>query len=62
MDIIIGFLLEQATISSFLNAQNFSDNKKSSQTLDYLVKRLNTINSGWKAELKNSDFIFKNKR
>ena len=30
-------LLEQATISSFFNPQNFNDAKKSSQTLDYLL-------------------------
>ena len=51
-------LLEQATISSFFNSQNFSDEKKSSQTLDYLLKRLNTIDSGWKANLVDMDFIF----
>jgi len=51
-------LLEQATISSFFNAQNFSDENKSSQTLDYLLKRLNTIDSGWKANLVDTDFIF----
>ena len=51
-------LLEQATISSFFNSQNFSDEKKSSQTLDYLLKRLNMIDSGWKAALVDMDFIF----
>ena len=51
-------LLEQATISSFFNSQNFSDEKKSSQTLDYLLKRLNMIDSGWKANLIDMDFIF----
>ena len=51
-------LLEQATISSFFNSQNFSDEKKSSQTLDYLLKRLNMIDSGWKANLVDMDFIF----
>jgi DNA gyrase subunit B len=51
-------LLEQATISSFFNPQNFSDEKKSSQTLDYLLKRLNMIDSGWKANLIDMDFIF----
>ena len=51
-------LLEQATISSFFNPQNFNDAKKSSQTLDYLLKRLNMIDSGWKANLVNMDFIF----
>jgi DNA gyrase subunit B len=53
-------LLEQATISSFFNSQNFSDEKKSSQTLDYLLKRLNMIDSGWKANLVDMDFIFSN--
>ena len=51
-------LLEQATISSFFNPQNFNDEKKSSQTLDYLLKRLNMIDSGWKANLVDMDFIF----
>ena len=51
-------LLEQATISSFFNPQNFNDEKKSSQTLDYLLKRLNMIDSGWKANLVDLDFIF----
>ncbi len=51
-------LLEQATISSFFNSQNFNDEKKSSQTLDYLLKRLNMIDSGWDANLVNMDFIF----
>ena len=51
-------LLEQATISSFFNPQNFTDEKKSSQTLDYLLKRLNMIDSGWKANLVDTDFIF----
>ena len=51
-------LLEQATISSFFNAQNFSDEKKSSQTLEYLLKRLNMIDSGWEANLVDMDFIF----
>ena len=51
-------LLEQATISSFFNPQNFNDAKKSSQTLDYLLKRLNMIDTGWEANLVNMDFIF----
>ena len=51
-------LLEQATISSFFNPQNFNDEKKSSQTLDYLLKRLNMIDSGWEANLVDMDFIF----
>jgi len=51
-------LLEQATISSFFNPQNFTNEKKSSQTLDYLLKRLNMIDSGWKANLVDMDFIF----
>ena len=51
-------LLEQATISSFFNPQNFNDAKKSSQTLDYLLKRLNMIDSGWEANLVDMDFIF----
>ena len=51
-------LLEQATISSFFNPQNFNDEKKSSQTLDYLLKRLNMIASGWEANLADMDFIF----
>ncbi|MFL2650448.1 MAG: DNA topoisomerase (ATP-hydrolyzing) subunit B [Alphaproteobacteria bacterium] len=51
-------LLEQATISSFFNPQNFNDEKKSSQTLDYLLKRLNMIDSGWEANLADMDFIF----
>ena len=40
-------LLEQATISSFFNPENFEDNKKLKQTLDYLIKRLNKIDFGW---------------
>ena len=51
-------LLEQATISSFFNPQNFNNEKKSSQTLDYLLKRLNMIDSGWEANLADMDFIF----
>ena len=35
------FLLEQATISNLFNLENFENQKKSSQTLDYLLKRLN---------------------
>ena len=34
------FLLEQATISSFFNISNFQTEKKT-ETLDYLLKRLN---------------------
>ena len=51
-------LLEQATVSSFFDPQNFNDEKRSSQTLDYLLKRLNTIDSGWEANLVDMDFIF----
>ena len=51
-------LLEQATISSFFNPQNFNDEKKSSQTVDYLLNRLNMIDSGWEANLADMDFIF----
>ena len=35
------FLLEQATISNFFNSENFENQRKSEQTLEYLLKRLN---------------------
>ena len=51
-------LLEQATISSFFNPENFEDNKKLKQTLDYLIKILYKIDFGWEASLVESDFVF----
>ena len=51
-------LLEQATISSFFNPQNFSNNNKTNQTLEYLLKRLNNVDTGWEAELRENQFIF----
>ena len=51
-------LLEQATISSFFNPENFLNEKKTKETLDYLIKRLNTIDKGWVVVFKNSEFIF----
>ena len=51
-------LLEQATISSFFNPQNFSNNNKTNQTLEYLLKRLNNVDTGWEAKLRENQFIF----
>ncbi len=51
-------LLEQATIASFFNISNFQTDKKTKETLDYLLKRLNYNGDLWTAETKDDEFIF----
>jgi len=55
------FLLEQATISNLFNIENFENKKKSSQTLDYLLKRLNFKENNWSTTLENEEIIFSKK-
>ena len=55
------FLLEQATISNFFNKENFENQKKISQTLDYLLKRLNFKENKWSAEFENNEINFTKK-
>ena len=55
------FLLEQATISNLFNIENFENKKKSSQTLDYLLKRLNFKENNWSTILENEEIIFSKK-
>ena len=55
------FLLEQATISNLFNIENFENKKKSSQTLDYLLKRLNFEENNWSTILENEEIIFSKK-
>ena len=55
------FLLEQATISNFFNKDNFENQKKISQTLDYLLKRLNFKENKWSAEFENNEINFTKK-
>ena len=52
------FLLEQATISNFFNKENFENQNKSSQTLAYLLKRLNVLENNWSATFENNEIIF----
>ena len=56
------FLLEQATISNLFNIENFENKKKSSQTLDYLLKRLNFKENNWSTILENEEIIFSKKK
>ncbi len=51
-------LLEQATIASFFNISNFQTDKKTKETLDYLLKRLNYNGDLWTVETKDDEFIF----
>ncbi len=55
------FLLEQATISNFFNIENFENQNKSTQTLDYLIKRLNLKNDYWSVVIKDNEIIFSKK-
>ena len=55
------FLLEQATISNLFKIENFENKKKSSQTLDYLLKRLNFKENNWSTTLENEEIIFSKK-
>ena len=55
------FLLEQATISNFFNKDNFENQKKTSQTLDYLLKRLNFKENKWSAKFENNEINFTKK-
>ena len=55
------FLLEQATISNLFNIENFENKNKSSQTLDYLLKRLNFKENNWSTILENEEIIFSKK-
>ena len=52
------FLLEQATIASFFNISNFQTEKKTEETLDYLLKRLNHNGDLWTVDTKDDEFIF----
>ncbi len=56
------FLLEQATISNFFNTENFENQKKITQTLDYLLKRLNLRESNWSATFENGEVVFTRKQ
>tara|TARA_X000000368_G_scaffold380787_1_gene336812 strand:+ start:19 stop:861 length:843 start_codon:yes stop_codon:yes gene_type:complete len=47
------FLLEQATISNLFNIENFSSPKKSEETINYLLKRLNFRDEVWSAKIKD---------
>ena len=55
------FLLEQATISNFFNLDNFDNERKSSQTIDYLLKRLNHQEDVWSALLEKNAIVFSKK-
>ena len=55
------FLLEQATISNFFNLDNFENERKSSQTIDYLLKRLNHQEDVWSALLEKNAIVFSKK-
>ncbi len=52
------FLLEQATIASFFNKSNFQTEKKTKDTLDYLLKRLNHGDNVWTVDNTKDEFIF----
>ncbi len=52
------FLLEQATIASFFNISNFQTEKKTEETLNYLLKRLNYNGDLWTVDTKDDEFIF----
>ena len=52
------YLLEQATIASFFNSSNFQNEKKTKETLDYLLKRLNQNDDLWSVDIENDEFIF----
>ena len=52
-------LLEQGTISGFFDLQNFSDQKKSNETIEYILKRLNSLDNFWEAKVdEGSGIIF----
>ncbi len=52
-------LLEQATIASFFNNSNFQSEKKTNDTIQYLLKRLNFIDSKWTLRSSNdNEFVF----
>jgi DNA gyrase subunit B len=55
------FLLEQATISNFFNLENFENQRKSSQTIDYLLKRLNYKEDVWQVLLEKNEIVFSKK-
>ena len=55
------FLLEQATISNFFNSENFENQRKSEQTLEYLLKRLNYKKNLWSFSMEDNDIIFTKK-
>ncbi len=53
------FLLEQATIANFFNKSNFQSTKKTSETIEYILKRLNHIDGNWSSEILNgNEFVF----
>ena len=52
------FLLEQATIASFFNISNFQTEKKTEETLNYLLIRLNHNGHLWTLDTKDDEFIF----
>jgi len=55
------FLLEQATISNFFNSENFENQTKSKQTLEYLQKRLNYKKTLWSYSIEDDEIIFTKK-
>ena len=56
------FLLEQATISNLFNIENFSSVKKSEETIDYLLKRLNFRDQTWSAKIKDENSLIFSKK
>ncbi len=52
------YLLEQATIASFFNSSNFQNDKKTKETLDYLLKRLNKNDNLWSVDIQDDEFVF----
>ena len=56
-------VLEQASIAGILNAHTYNSPKKTQESIDYLVKRLNSLESeyekGWSAhQNENKDLVF----
>ena len=51
----LSLLLEQATIASFFNISNFQTQNKTKETLEYLSKRLNSIDATWSFNILNDE-------
>ena len=56
---IIFFYWNRQRLQVFFNKSNFQSTKKTSETIEYILKRLNHIDGNWSSEILNgNEFVF----